>query len=386
MKRQELIYSYPEELVGTSPQYPPRVLWNAAVAGQAAAGATEISWPELLDKFKPGDILVLNDTQVLKRRIFSEEGLEILFLSPCNPPNMTDVSEFRETSTRQTISMAASEYWEVLFPSKKLSLGDSLSLPLGLKAKLVQKGRPQVLKLTERLSESYFEKVGELPIPPYIQKARSLRHNQAEDQKNYQTIWANKPGSLAAPTASLHFKSQDLAALKSRGVQILTITLHVGLGTFLPVTAEDLKDHQMHSEYVEIAFAAWEQIKQAKKQGARVWSLGTTVARSLESQALGYFKQTTAMAPQTVSPGAGSPPQAVNSELPWCGTTDLLIQPGFEFKIVDNLLTNFHQPESTLLALVAAFAGLENVKKSYAIAIEKRMRLFSYGDLSVWSR
>ncbi|MCB0368561.1 MAG: S-adenosylmethionine:tRNA ribosyltransferase-isomerase, partial [Bdellovibrionales bacterium] len=142
------------------------------------------------------------------------------------------------------------------------------------------------------------------------------------------------------------------------------VTLHVGLGTFLPVTAEDLNDHDMHSEYVEIEDLVWEKIKKAKADKKSIWGLGTTVTRTLESQALGYFSK--------------------NSLGVWQGMTNLLIQPGYHFQVIDKLLTNFHQPESTLLALVAAFAGIENVKSVYEVAIKKKMRLFSYGDLSVW--
>lgn len=342
MKRHELLFSYPDELIGIAPQYPPRVLFSDSESSK------EVPWAELLGKFKGGDVLVLNDTKVLKRRVFTEDGLEILFLNRLLGANSNDFSQ-----------------WEVLFPSKKYQVNQVITLPLGVQAKLLQKGRPQILELSPAVDESYFEKIGELPLPPYIQRARAERHNLDNDKTNYQTAWAEKPGSLAAPTASLHFKTQDLEFLKNQGVEILKITLHVGLGTFLPITVEDLKDHVMHSEMVEIENSVWEKILFAKAQNARVWSLGTTVTRSLESQALGYFQR--------------------QGEV-WRGATDLLIQPGFEFKVIDNLLTNFHQPESTLLALVAAFSDLEKVKKAYALAIEKRMRLFSYGDLSVWTR
>lgn len=335
MKRNELMFSYPDELIGTAPQYPSRVLFHDG------RQAHEISWTDLLNRFQAGDVLVLNDTKVLKRRVFTEDGLEIFFLSQ------------------------QENKWEVLFPSKKYKVGDQIPLPLGVVATVVEKGRPQFLELNPHVDESYFDRVGELPLPPYIQRARAERHNQANDQKDYQTIWAEKPGSLAAPTASLHFKHPDLEHLKKQGVQILKITLHVGLGTFLPVTAEDLDQHMMHSEVVEIQDEVWQNILAAKQQGRRVWALGTTVTRTLESQALGFFQKQGKL---------------------WMGSTDLLIQPGFEFKVIDNLLTNFHQPESTLLALVAAFSSLEKVKQAYQLAIEKKMRLFSYGDLSVWTK
>ena len=324
----ELHFDYPEELVGTRPQRPARVTF--VEKGQPV----EITISELLEKIPAGDVLVVNDTRVLKRRVFAE-GFEILFLKNLNDPFD----------------------WEVLFPSKNLKVGAEVELPLGQKMTLIEKGRPQKIRTHEVLTESYFEKVAELPLPPYIQKARGERHNVSEDLNWYQTAWAEKPGSLAAPTASLHFSSDDLSLLKNRGVIVETITLHVGLGTFLPLTAEAVEKKALHFETVEIKEKTWENILNAKKNGNSVWALGTTVTRSLESAAL-------------------------KNQLQF--ETDLFIQPGFEFKIVDRLLTNFHQPESSLLALVMAFAGMENVKRVYNWAIQKKMKLFSYGDLSVW--
>lgn len=298
---------------------------------------SEITVDELLSRFEPGDILVLNDTKVLHRRVFAGD-VEILFLESADRVN-----------------------WSVLFPSKKFAIGDTLDLPGGVKAELVEKGRPQKLRTSQPLSEDYFERVGEMPLPPYIQKARGARHTVGSDEQWYQTAWAQKPGSFAAPTASLHFRQNELAELRERGVHVEMITLHVGLGTFLPVLTEDLNDHTMHAEEVEISQAVWEKVQNAP----RVWALGTTVTRALESAALGKL---------AANPAGG-----------FRGATDLLIQPGYDWKVVDRLMTNFHQPESTLLALVAAFAGLDEVKSAYAWAIERRFRLFSYGDLSVWT-
>ncbi len=349
MKTSELVFDYPAELIATEPKHPSRVL------SYQHNLLAELSWPSFLLEFKEGDVLVINDTKVLKRRVFSLEGHEVLFLNPAN----TDLgSPVEDNSNRHS-------KWSVLFPSKKLKIGDSISLPLGLKAELVEKGIPQIIKLSEPVDETFFDQIGELPVPPYIQKARNERHNRATEKESYQTSWAEKPGSLAAPTASLHFTTQDLDFLKSRGVDVLNITLHVGLGTFLPVTTENLIDHKMHAETVEILKSHWEKILKAKTKGASIWTLGTTVVRSLESQALGRF-------------------ELLNDT--YAGTTDLMIRPGFQFQIVDKLLTNFHQPQSTLLALVMAFAGKDTVLKSYRWAIEKRFRLFSYGDLSYWSQ
>lgn len=333
MKIQDLRFDYPPELVATEPQRPSRVAW---IEGDLQE---EISLQKLIQRIPAGDILAINDTKVLHRRVFAGD-LEILFLRESEPL-----------------------VWEVLMPSKKLKVGDKIQLPLGIEAELLEKGRPQKLRVQRALTENDFEKMGELPLPPYIQKARGARHTEKADENWYQTAWAQKPGSLAAPTASLHFSAEDLQTLEKRGVKILRLTLHVGLGTFLPVLTEDLDDHPMHFEEVEVPARVWEEIIQTRASGKKLWALGTTAVRALESVAGGQLKKQ----------GAS-----------FRGETNLLIQPGYEWKIVDRLLTNFHQPESTLLALVAAFAGLERVREVYSWAIQRQFRLFSYGDLSVW--
>jgi len=340
MKISDLQFEYPENLVATKPQRPSRVLWVEDGKPQ------EISLQQLLQKIPRGDLLIVNNTKVLKRRVFAGE-LEILFLGKLSG------------------SQEDQEKWEVLFPSKKFKLGEEIELPLGKKMKLSQKGRPQVVELNEPFSEAYFEKVAELPLPPYIQKARGERHAVDADESWYQTHWASAPGSFAAPTASLHFNAADFQSLRDRGVEIHELTLHVGLGTFLPVTTEDLDQHEMHSEWVDIPRQTWVAIQKAKSEGRKIWSLGTTATRALESAASGVFRE---------------------SETGMQGLTQILIQPGYSWKVVDRLLTNFHQPESTLLALVAGFSNLNTVKSVYQYAISKSFRLFSYGDLSVWLR
>lgn len=311
----------------------------------------EMTIPELLAKIPAGDALVINNTRVLKRRLFSLNETEILFLDQLNGNDLPNL--------QINPSSNGSNYWKVLFPSKKLKIGDIVDLPRGFKMKLLEKGRPQVVEVSPAISEKDFTEMAELPLPPYIQKAREARHNVTADESWYQTAWAEKPGSMAAPTASLHFSQKDIQSLKERGVQVIELTLHVGLGTFLPVTVEDLNEHKMHSEKYEISKENWQQITETKKSGRKIWTLGTTTTRVVESIAR-------------------------TGEL--FGETDILLQVGSEFKIVDRLLTNFHQPESTLLALVAGYSDLETVKKCYAWAIEKRFKLFSYGDLSAWIR
>lgn len=333
MKLADLKFDYPEELIATSPVRPTRVMWVSE-----SEDPQELTLNDLLHSIPAGDVLVINNTKVLKRRVFSDNEVEVLFL---------DKIEQNESSNK----------WKVLFPSKKYSIGDVLNLPQGYKMELLEKGRPQIVEVTPSISDIEFAQIAEMPLPPYIQKAREQRHNIESDETWYQTAWASVDGSMAAPTASLHFSNEDIGSLKNKGVHVVELTLHVGLGTFLPVTVEDLHQHQMHSEQYQISEESWELVLKVKSAGNKIWALGTTSTRALETIA-----QTNRLA----------------------GSTNLLLQPGSKFNIVDCLLTNFHQPESTLLALVASFSSLDKVKSCYSWAIERKFRLFSYGDLSVW--
>lgn len=336
MKVTDLNFSYPENLVATEPKHPSRVMKVDLETGQPQ----EISLQQVLELIPAGDLLIVNNTKVLKRRVFAGD-IEILFLAQKSPTS-----------------------WEVLFPSRKFAIGEKITLPGDITMTLTQKGRPQLVELSQPVGEDYFAAHGELPLPPYIQKARNQRHTVQDDESWYQTRWAQKPGSFAAPTASLHFHEQEMNFVKGRGVKVLEVTLHVGLGTFLPVTAEDLDQHDMHEEYAEIPAAVWNAIIRARMDGRKVWALGTTATRALESAAGGLLGHD------------------VHGNL--SGFTKILIQPPYQFQIVDRLLTNFHQPQSTLLALVSAFASLDTVKACYQWAIARNFRLFSYGDLSVW--
>lgn len=338
MKLSDLKFEYPEHLVATEPKSDSRVMFYSP-----SQGPHEITKSELLDKIPAGDLLVVNNTKVEKRRIFSG-STEVLF-----------------------VENIEANKWLVLFPARGFKVGHKISLPGNVEATLLEKGLPQIIQVNRTLDHKYFEQFGEPALPPYIQKARGERHSQKEDQTWYQTAWAKQWGSVAAPTASLHFSNKDFEALQNRGVQIASLTLHVGLGTFLPVKTENLDEHQMHAEKVSIPFETLAAIMSTKKSGRKVWALGTTVCRALESEASGMFTE-------SLDGGGVS------------GETRLFIRPGFEFKTVDVLMTNFHQPESTLLALVAGFAGLETVKSAYQWAFQKGFRLFSYGDLSVWTK
>lgn len=335
MKTADLDFNYPQDLIATSPREKSRVM----VVQKGAPEETTVS--QLLSRFQPEDLLVINTTKVIPARVICQSGLEVLFI--------------REVEKG---------LWEVLCPVRKWSkLGETL--PCGEKLHLEKTGLPQIVAVKKDLHLAYFEQYGALPLPPYIQEKRNERLPRDADKIDYQTAWAKSYGSLAAPTASLHFTDEHMVRLKGRGVTVAELCLHVGLGTFLPIHAEDLSEHKMHGEMVSIPHKTVAALNDVRDCGGRVWALGTTVTRSLESLAHNRLQL---------------------SAQGFEGTTDLFITPGFEFRAVDVLMTNFHQPKSTLLALVAAFSDLETVKKNYAWAIERQFRLFSYGDLTVWHR
>lgn len=341
MQRSDLEFTYPEELVALEP-----VRAFRALLCQNSKPFTELKTKaDLFNLFLPGDLLLINSTQVVPRRVFTLTH-EILFLEEKGPL-----------------------LWEVLFQAKDLALGAQVDLPGGRRMILEKKGLPQLVRLTEPLADDYFFTFGQPALPPYIQRLRKERQARPEDHKWYQTEWAEKPGSVAAPTASLHFSAQDLELLAGRGVEVLPLTLHVGAGTFLPIKSEKLADHQMHAEWVHVPLttaAALKRAQQNKSRTNRIWALGTTATRAAEAWASGALTE--------------------NAHGDYQGHTNLFIQPGYEFQMVQGLLTNFHQPGSTLLALVAAFAGLKRVREAYEYAISQRFALFSYGDLSVWTK
>ncbi len=336
MKKSDLEFEFPKELIALKPQRPSRVLLN--ISGEEPK---EILFSDLSKVFEKGDLLVINDTKVIPSRVLSKSGEEFLFIK-----------------AKDQFS------WEVLFPARGAKIGKVYELPGGLVVELSEKGLPQTVKLSRAIDFSYFSQFGMVNLPPYILSERDDA-DSAMDHEWYQTLWAKNLGSVAAPTASLHFSLEDLEKIRSHGVSVESLTLHVGLGTFLPLKADDLKEHEMHAEYISIEKSVVEKANEVRSRGKRVWALGTTVARSLESVAQGLI-------------------ELDETKSRYQGESKLFIYPPYQFKLVNGLLTNFHQPESTLLALVFAFFGMNSVKKAYAHAIKQRFRLFSYGDLSVW--
>lgn len=297
-------------------------------------------FPSIVDEFQAGDLLVLNNTKVIPARVFAKKDtggkLEILLE--------------RVTGDHQVLAQIRS--------SKSPKIGQSIVADEDGSTPIKVVGRQgQFFELEIKQSGSlfdWFERVGHMPLPPYIERV-----DNSADQDRYQTVFAEQQGAVAAPTAGLHYTDALLEQIRAKGVRVETITLHVGAGTYQPVRVDDVNDHEMHSEYIEVSQQVCDAISHTKHNGGRVIAVGTTVVRSLETAA-----------------------KASKDELiqPFTGDTKIFIYPGFEFEIVGLLQTNFHLSESTLLMLVSAFAGYERIMAAYRYAIEERFRFFSYGD------
>jgi S-adenosylmethionine:tRNA ribosyltransferase-isomerase len=297
-------------------------------------------FPDILDSFNPGDVLVVNDTRVIPARLLGHKNtggkIEIFLVRRC--------------------VTAAAEEWLCLTKSSKLPRpGTLVSLADDVTAEIMDAADPPYRRVRFHLNGDFMqrvEEIGHLPLPPYIK-----REDQQEDRSRYQTVFAREAGAVAAPTAGLHFTVGLLQRLRDCGIVIAPLTLHVGLGTFLPVRVDDIREHKMHAELYNIPPATAAAVNLARNEGNRVFALGTTSARALETAATtaGHL-------------AAG------------CGESEIFIYPGYRFKLVDALITNFHLPKSTLLMLVSAFAGREYVLSAYRQAVNERFRFFSYGD------
>lgn len=328
-------YDLPVEKIATSPARPRDASRLLDLTGGKLADKTILDLPGI---FQPNDLLVINDTRVIPSRL---KGLR-------------DSVKIEITLHKQI----ENGIWAAFArPAKRLKQGDKIVFNSTFKATVQSRNAGEVILDFQSDDQTILDelhKIGRMPLPPYIK--RSELSKSELDQQDYQSIFAKRLGAVAAPTASLHFTPALLNEIKSRGVKQVNITLHVGAGTFLPVTASDSGDHKMHSEWAELTNDAISLIKETKKSGGRIIALGTTVLRVLESAAL-------------------------NGELQaFSGETDLFITPGFTFRVVDLLLTNFHQPRSTLIMLVAAFAGTNRILEAYEYAKNNGYRFLSYGD------
>ncbi len=334
MRRSDFHYPLPEELIAQRPA-PERGASRLLCLDGDSGALTDRLFRDLPDLLCPGDLLVFNDTRVIPARLFGRK----------DSGGRVEVLVERVLDAQRVLAHVRA--------SKAPKPGADLLLEGGLKAEvraregelfeLALAGEVPVLELLERH--------GHIPLPPYIARADAV-----EDRERYQTVYSRRPGAVAAPTAGLHFDETMLAVLQAQGVASAYVTLHVGAGTFQPLRVDDPRDHHMHAEWLSVSAAVCAAVRATRARGGRVIAVGTTVARSLES---------------AVRDG---------KLLPFEGETRLFIYPGFRFRVVDAMITNFHLPESTLLMLVCAFAGHEHTMQAYRHAVAQRYRFFSYGD------
>lgn len=344
MKVSDFDFDLPEELIA---QFPPTNRTDSRLLKLLNGREfVDDTFPSIIDELQEGDLVVLNNTRVLPARLFGkkESGGKVEILLE------------RITSEDEFIAQVRS--------SKSPKEGQKLFVDGDSNTELTVVGRKGMffvirVKVKQGLF-AWFEQVGHMPLPPYIE-----RDDQLDDQERYQTVFATKPGAVAAPTAGLHYDEALISKLKEKGVKFAHVTLHVGAGTYQPLRVESIDEHVMHSEYIEVDQDVCDLILETKRQGKQVLAVGTTVIRTLESAAA---KSTRSLIE------------------PFSGETDIFIYPGFDFKVVDKLQTNFHLPESTLLMLVSAFSGYDRMMSAYRHAIENKYRFFSYGDAMLLDR
>ena len=336
MKRQDFYYELPEELIAQDP-LEDRSSSRLLVLDKESGAVSHHVFKDVIDYLNEGDCLVINDTKVLPARLIgakvgTDAKIEVLLLK-----------------------RKENNIWETLVkPGKKAKIGTKISfgdgLLMGEVVDIVEEGNRLIQFTYEGIFEEILDRLGQMPLPPYIT-------HHLEDKNRYQTVYAEHTGSAAAPTAGLHFTPELLEKIEKKGVDIARVTLHVGLGTFRPVKVDEITDHHMHSEFFQIEEEAAEKINRAKDAGKKVICVGTTSCRTVESAAdeTGHLKACS-------------------------GWTEIFIYPGYQFKVLDSLITNFHLPESTLVMLVSALAGREHVLSAYEEAVKERYRFFSFGD------
>lgn len=336
MKRQDFYYELPEELIAQDP-LEDRSSSRLLVLDKESGLVSHRVFKNITDYLHRGDCLVINDTKVIPARLIgsrigTDAKIEVLLLK-----------------------RKEDNVWETLVkPGKKAKVGTRIrfgdGILIGEVIDVVEEGNRLIQFTYEGIFEEILDRLGQMPLPPYIT-------HHLEDKNRYQTVYAAHSGSAAAPTAGLHFTPELLEEIRRRGIDIAKVTLHVGLGTFRPVKVDDIMEHHMHSEFYQIDEAAAMKINKAKDSGGRVICVGTTSCRTIESaaDATGHIKAKS-------------------------GWTDIFIYPGYKFKLLDCLITNFHLPESTLIMLVSALAGRENVLAAYEEAVKERYRFFSFGD------
>ena len=335
MKTDDFDYYLPEHLMAQTP-LDKRDSSKLLVLDKKTGNIKHEHFNNIIDYLTDNDVLVLNDTKVIPARLIG---------------NKEDTGAVIELLMLKDLG---NNIWECLTkPAKRVKLGTIINFSDKLKAKCVfigEEGIRHFELIYDGILYEILDSLGEMPLPPYI-------HEKLKDKDRYQTVYAKNIGSAAAPTAGLHFTKELLAKIEQKGVKVLYVTLHVGLGTFRPVSVEDVTKHKMHSEFYQMSKEVAQELNDAKKEGKRIISVGTTSTRTLETimSKYGEFKECS-------------------------GNTDIFIYPGYEFKAIDSLITNFHLPKSTLIMLVSALAGKDKIMNAYKEAVEKEYRFFSFGD------
>lgn len=337
MKKSDFYYNLPEELIAQTP-VTPRDHSRLMVVDRESGAITHRHFYNLCDILQKGDLLVMNDSRVLPARLYGEKvdnGTFIEFL---------------------LLEQKGDKLWEIICrPGKKAKIGTKFSFGGGKLLAEVVEVKPDGNRIVQFSCDGNFytvlDEIGQMPLPPYITK-------KLEDKERYQTVYSRELGSAAAPTAGLHFTKEMLQALREKGVETAFVTLHVGLGTFRPVKEDDVLQHKMHSEHYHLPQETVDKILQTKQNGGRVIAVGTTSCRTLEAVATEHAGKLVAAD----------------------GYTDIFIYPGYQFKVLDGLVTNFHLPESTLIMLVSALLGYEKTMHAYDVAVNERYRFFSFGD------
>ena len=336
MKTEDFDFDLPEELIAQTP-LEKRDSSKLLVLDKVTGEIEHKHFTDIIDYLNENDVLVINDTKVIPARLhgikeITGAHIEVLLLHESDK-----------------------NVWECLVkPAKRVKVGDIVSFGEGILkmkcSKVGEEGIRHFELIYEGILYEVLDKLGEMPLPPYI-------HEKLQDKNRYQTVYAKNDGSAAAPTAGLHFTEDLMNRIKSKGIKIVNVTLHVGLGTFRPVNVEDVTKHKMHSEFYMMSSETADELNRAKKEGRRIISVGTTSTRVLETimNLYGEFKKCS-------------------------GYTDIFIYPGYKFKAIDALITNFHLPKSTLVMLVSALAGKDNILNAYNKAIENKYRFFSFGD------
>lgn len=335
MRTSDFDYDLPEELIAQHPSSK-RDEARMMVLDKKTGDSEDKYFYDIIDYLRPGDVLVMNDTRVIPARLFGHR-----------PEREEKIEVFLLNNTENT-------KWEVLVrPGKKMKIGTEVIFSNELSCKVID-----IKEDGNRIVEFYFDgifneildRLGNMPLPPYIKE-------KLKDNEDYQTVYSKNPGSVAAPTAGLHFTKELLEKIEEKGVELAYLTLNVGLGTFRPVNEDEINDHKMHSEFYTLSKDTADIINKAKDEGRRVIAVGTTSIRTLES----VYKKNNKICEDS-------------------GWTDIFIYPGFEFKVVDAIITNFHLPKSTLIMLIAAFTSKDTILDAYNDAVNKKYRFFSFGD------